>query len=117
MIREIIPWNKFCCWYFNDELIKSEHLLSARNGDYWRLLTPGKYEIIASADGFLPQAHTVHVTNPHHAEATRRDFFLSEILEEEQKRFDSTINNNNNNNNIDANLDYPVDGFDQWVLI
>ncbi|KAF2361813.1 Peptidase M14 carboxypeptidase A [Trinorchestia longiramus] len=56
---------------------------TAVDGDYWRLLTPGVYEVTAYAEGFLPLTHTVRVTNPPHASAAlRRDFALVPITEE-----------------------------------
>uniref|UniRef100_A0A6A7FR08 Carboxypeptidase E-like n=2 Tax=Hirondellea gigas TaxID=1518452 RepID=A0A6A7FR08_9CRUS len=58
-----------------------EHdVTTARDGDYWRLLTPGEYEMTAFAEGFLPLTHTVLVSNPlHAAQALRRDFDLTLI--------------------------------------
>ena len=56
---------------------------TAHNGDYWRLLSPGQYEITASTDGFFPLTHSINVTNEPHTLAVRRDFFLSEVMEDE----------------------------------
>ena len=36
-------------------------ITSVHDGDYWRLLTPGEYEIIAVADGYQPLAKLVEV--------------------------------------------------------
>ena len=36
-------------------------ITSVHDGDYWRLLTPGEYEIIAVADGYEPMAKLVEV--------------------------------------------------------
>jgi hypothetical protein len=60
---------------------------SARGGDYWRLLTPGEYEIIVQAKGYEPQAKLVEVSNKKHTEAVRLDFDLSEASEEQDNNF------------------------------
>merc|ERR1712037_88603 len=52
---------------------------SARGGDYWRLLTPGEYEVIVEAEGYEPQAKLVEVADPTHAPAQRLDFDLAPI--------------------------------------
>ena len=39
-------------------------ITSVHDGDYWRLLTPGEYEIIAVADGYEPMAKLVEVYTP-----------------------------------------------------
>ena len=36
-------------------------ITSVHDGDYWRLLTPGEYEVIAVADGYEPVAKLVEV--------------------------------------------------------
>jgi len=55
---------------------------SATGGDYWRLLTPGQYEIIVQARGYQPQAKLVQVYNNKHTEAVRLDFDLMPVTEE-----------------------------------
>merc|ERR1711892_630500 len=60
---------------------------SAQGGDYWRLLTPGEYEIIVQAKGFEPQAKLVEVSNEKHTEALRLDFDLAKASEEPDNNF------------------------------
>jgi len=56
---------------------------SARGGDYWRLLTPGEYEIIVQAKGYEPQAKLVEVSNEKHTPALILDFDLKPATEEQ----------------------------------
>merc|ERR1719382_319769 len=56
---------------------------SARGGDYWRLLTPGEYEVIVEAEGYEPQAKLVEVADPIHGPAQRLDFDLTPMQVEE----------------------------------
>jgi len=59
------------------------HVASVHDGDYWRILTPGEYEITAIAEGYLPLTHDVKISNPHHQEALRRDFDLAPMPDQE----------------------------------
>jgi len=56
---------------------------SARGGDYWRLITPGEYQIIVQAKGFEPQAKLVSVTDPSHNPAPVLDFELQPVAQPE----------------------------------
>jgi len=49
---------------------------SAVNGDYWRLLTPGKYQVVVHANGYEPDMKEVSVTAKDREEAKRVDFNL-----------------------------------------
>ena len=50
---------------------------TALDGDYYRLLTPGEYEITASANGYLDEKKRVVVGEPSVEKgATRVDFWL-----------------------------------------
>lgn len=50
-------------------------VLSAENGDYWRLLNPGIYIVTASASGYTRAMKRVHLPN-HMQKAGRVDFVL-----------------------------------------
>ncbi|TRY80294.1 hypothetical protein TCAL_04318 [Tigriopus californicus] len=49
---------------------------SVHNGDYWRLLTPGEYEITVEAPGYAPQSKLVEVDRHVHEEAPILNFEL-----------------------------------------
>jgi len=49
---------------------------SFRDGDYYRLLTPGQYEVKVTAPGYHAQTQQVTVTNPEHREAAVVHFQL-----------------------------------------
>lgn len=57
---------------------------TAAEGDYWRLLTPGQFEVIVQADGYEPMSKAVNVTNPQQMEAIRVDFALQPSADQEQ---------------------------------
>lgn len=77
-VRNITRTNRFNRM---DADIKHD-VTSATGGDYWRLLTPGQYEIIVQARGYQPQAKLVQVYNNKHTEAVRLDFDLIPVIEE-----------------------------------
>ncbi|XP_014670312.1 PREDICTED: carboxypeptidase E-like [Priapulus caudatus] len=54
---------------------------SAHGGDYWRLLTPGRYEVTSVAADYTPETKVVEVTNPDHAEAVVIDFHLKPLAD------------------------------------
>lgn len=56
--------------------------VAVHGGDYWRLLTPGDYEVSATAEDYMSLTHTITVTNPPHKEALRRDFDLTAFPDE-----------------------------------
>ncbi|CAG2116352.1 unnamed protein product [Medioppia subpectinata] len=53
-------------------------IISVKNGEYWRLLTPGTYEVLAVKDGYEPDAKAVIVKNSA-PEAVRLDLNLKPI--------------------------------------
>ncbi|KAB7504589.1 Carboxypeptidase E [Armadillidium nasatum] len=57
-------------------------ITSAHEGDYWRLLTPGDYEVTATAEGYMPLTHSISVENPPHTKAKELDFYLSPYNEQ-----------------------------------
>ncbi|KAM4810456.1 LOW QUALITY PROTEIN: putative carboxypeptidase X1 [Rhinophrynus dorsalis] len=48
---------------------------TAPDGDYWRLLNPGEYDITAKAEGYHPSTKPCHVSYENHA--TICDFYIS----------------------------------------
>jgi len=65
----------------NDDI--DHEVTSARGGDYWRLLTPGEYEIIVQADGYAALAKLVAAPELSHQQAIRLDFELRPAAEQE----------------------------------
>lgn len=47
---------------------------SAKDGDYWRLLRPGEYEVEVSKHGYTPVKRTIQVNE---GPATRQEFILA----------------------------------------
>merc|ERR1712029_264691 len=72
-------------------------ITSVHDGDYWRLLTPGEYEVIAVADGYEPVAKLVEVTENGHDTAPVVNFELRKI----------ELEDNNINPEPLTNMDYP----------
>ncbi|XP_017285255.1 probable carboxypeptidase X1 isoform X2 [Kryptolebias marmoratus] len=64
-----------------DAIIKVEdidhHIRSVADGDYWRLLNPGEYHVMASAEGYLPSSRTCRVMYDHYP--TICDFHLIKV--------------------------------------
>lgn len=58
----------------NDD-IKHE-ITSVNEGDYYRLLTPGQYKVVAYHEDYYPQSTEVTVHPTGHSEAQRIDFRL-----------------------------------------
>merc|ERR1712045_530238 len=57
-------------------------ITSVHDGDYWRILTPGEYEVIAMADGYEPLAKLIEVSEHGHTVAPILNFELSRQDEE-----------------------------------
>ncbi|XP_023223015.1 carboxypeptidase E-like [Centruroides sculpturatus] len=73
------------------------------NGEYWRLLTPGKYEITALTPGYKADTKTVIVTNPPHQEAIRLDFTLEP---ESLENYDNVIEESNEDKRYYGNTEF-----------
>ncbi|XP_071391256.1 probable carboxypeptidase X1 [Centroberyx affinis] len=62
-----------------DAIIKVDdidhHIRSVADGDYWRLLNPGEYQVTASAEGYYPSTRTCQVMYDHYP--TLCDFRLT----------------------------------------
>ncbi|XP_047656424.1 probable carboxypeptidase X1 [Tachysurus fulvidraco] len=54
------------------------HIRSASEGDYWRLLNPGDYEVTVMADGYVPVTRSCRVEYEYYP--TICDFKLSRVL-------------------------------------
>jgi len=52
-------------------------ITSVHDGDYWRLLTPGEYEVTVSAPGYLSETKLVEVNQNGHQEAPTLNFHLA----------------------------------------
>ena len=50
---------------------------SVHDGDYWRLLTPGEYEVTVVAEGYEPETKLVEVDDNGHDEAPVLNFELA----------------------------------------
>ncbi|KAG9510374.1 Carboxypeptidase E [Fragariocoptes setiger] len=59
----------------NSQLIDHD-ITTVMEGEYWRLLTNGTYEVAAFKDGYEPLVKTVVVANKYHSPAQRVDFGL-----------------------------------------
>nr|XP_022910449.1 carboxypeptidase E-like [Onthophagus taurus] len=89
-----------------------EHdITSVFGGDYYRLLTPGKYKVTAYRDGFLPHSRIVTITNPLFTEAQRVDFGLKPITIPPYVRIQDNLDTNNN---IDFNTRFAGQLWKQW---
>ncbi|KAM6961102.1 putative carboxypeptidase X1 [Aplochiton taeniatus] len=72
-----------------DAIIKVEDLnhdiRSVADGDYWRLLNPGGYKVVAWAEGYFPSMRQCHVgTEPH---PTLCDFAMTKTPKQRMKEF------------------------------
>merc|ERR1711935_1134834 len=61
---------------------------SVHDGDYWRLLTPGEYEVIAMADGYEPLAKLIEVSEHGHTVAPVLDFDLKRVSDHEENKIE-----------------------------
>ncbi|UYV74440.1 CPE [Cordylochernes scorpioides] len=63
-----------------DKLRPINHdVTTTAQGEYWRLLTPGQYRVVASKHGYQPQETFVQVNNPAQEQALRVDFELAPL--------------------------------------
>lgn len=80
----------------------SYHILhdvtSINGGDYYRLLTPGRYQLTVSAEGYLPEQENILVENLPYEEATIENFYLHPIGEAWQHIFRRSEDSNSANN-------------------
>ena len=60
--------------------------LPVLDGDYWRLLTPGEYEITVLAEGYEPETKLVEVDDNGHGEAPVLNFDMAPAMEEGEEQ-------------------------------
>jgi len=74
------------CAFIRESLILIFKLmLIVSGGEYWRLLTPGVYDIVAIKEGYEPTSKRVVVKTNSHEEAQRIDFPLKPIEESQME--------------------------------
>ncbi|XP_030001224.1 probable carboxypeptidase X1 isoform X2 [Sphaeramia orbicularis] len=70
-----------------DAIIKVDeidhHIRSVADGDYWRLLNPGEYRVMATAEGYFPSSRTCQVMYDYYP--TICDFRLTKVPKERLK--------------------------------
>ncbi|XP_053200778.1 carboxypeptidase E-like [Panonychus citri] len=57
-------------------------VVSVADGEYWRLLTPGQYEVTVVKDSYEPSTKLIKVVNEPHKETHRVDFLLTPSSDE-----------------------------------
>ncbi|XP_072099753.1 carboxypeptidase D-like [Mobula birostris] len=75
---------------FNATIIVAEvnhPVRSAKDGDYWRLLVPGRYKITVSARGYVPMTKNVTVVG----EAVEVNFTLSRVADGHDSSLDKVL--------------------------
>ena len=78
-------------------------LISGQQGDYWRLLVPGQYEVKAcAAPKYKCVGKMVTITNPRHTEAQVVNFILPAATAKSQKR-EKFVNENQVFNTAEVN--------------
>lgn len=83
-ISEAVIWTKN-----GTETTPIKHpVTSWKSGEYYRLLTPGSYDIFVTADGYQPASKNVNVTNDNQTSAKTLNFaLLPEQLKMEQDAY------------------------------
>jgi len=81
-IHDAVVWIKNVTG--NESTVIKHPVITAAEGDYWRLLTPGKFEVVVQADGYEPMSKAIDVANPLQTEAVRLDFALQPTAEQQQ---------------------------------
>lgn len=66
----------------------NHEITSVHDGDYWRLLTPGEYEVIVVADGYEPAAKLIEISENGHNTAPILNFELRKTEQAEDMIYD-----------------------------
>ncbi len=85
-------------------------------GDYFRLLTPGEYEVTVISPGYQPLSKLVQVGDPIHAEASVVNFDLLPESLLEADGSDNLLPEDTESDQFEANYDVPVDN-DVYSLV
>jgi len=88
-------------------------ITSVHDGDYWRLLTPGEYEVIVVADGYDPMAKLIEISDNEHQTAPVLNFELTKSGAEEEPEPEELMQQNLLNKPFEGNLVEPQEPLEE----